>query len=531
MFNFLNFRSFFNPRISGQKFMEGLFEEVRKAVYDPVPVSKDLNYVGEILNSTSIAEFEKVNLLIPFYLGLEKHISQEQLKKRISPQELRERIRAKCLPERCYSDFTLLFLPSGWVLMRLFEKYSEDLLVRAASVISEAQKSFAGSNEYLTGVWNEDSFDWSVFEGKISKIPKAEEQEETARQVLSGALGRVFDRLNSQLDVLRTEILFRESFKKIKERFKYLDGDVPQILQIIPAAIMQEERPEMFTREKLSDELKRRNADLEYTLSQLREEKNKVEAERAKLAEALEDLKRLDSVKSEFIGVISHQFRTPLSAIRWNNDLILEELPGLGIDQEKLKQLSVYSGAIMNRTIFLINILEDIFDVLAVENKQLSISRKPSLLWEILDESIGAINQEAKLKNIRINFNKSEATLKSIPLDSHKLGRACMIVLRNAVNYSPDNSEISVSLGTMEYDGKPAQFCTIKDSGIGIAKEDFPKLFTKFFRAKNAISTVADGAGLGLFLVKKFVEAHGGAIGLESEIGKGSAVSFILPEE
>ncbi len=511
--------------------MEGVFGEVRKAIYDPSPVSKDLSYIDEILNSTNLTAAEKENFLTPFYLNLEKHIANEQAKKRISAQELRERIRISCHPEKCDSDFTLLFLPAGWARIRLFERFSEDIVMRAANVVSDAYAAFPGSNEFLSGVVKGDQFDWSGFEDRTSKISGAEEQEENSRQILAGGVGRVFDKLNSRLDVLRTEIIFRESFNKMKERFKFIGGEVPQILQIVPEAILKEERPEMLSREKLSGELKRRNEDLEFTLSQLREEKDKVEAERVKLAEALEDLKRLDSVKSEFIGIISHQFRTPLSAIRWNNDLITEELSGSGLPEEKSKQMAVYSGAIMNRTIFLISILEDIFDVLAVENKQLAIEKKPNFLWEMLDSAISAIAQEAKFKNIRINFNKNQASLMAVSSDKNKIERACMIMLRNAVNYSPENSEITVTLGSMEYRGKPAQFCTIKDNGIGIFPEDMAKLFTKFFRAKNAIAAVADGAGLGLYLVKQFLEAHGGTVGLESEIGKGSAFSIILPEE
>ena len=511
--------------------MECAFGEVRRAIYDKSPVNKDIAYINEILSSTTLDESGKENLLIPFYLRLEKYIAEEQAKKRISAQELRERIRVSCHPDRCASDFTLLFLPAGWARIRLFERYSEEILLRSVNVVMDSYAIFTRTHAFLYGVWIANKFDWSEFEERISEIPESGSQQENARQILAGALDKIFDRLNEQLEVLRTEIIFRESFKKLKERFKFLDGEVPQVLQIVPGAILQEERPEMFSKEKLSDELKRRNSDLEFTLSQLGEEKKKLEAEREKLAQALEDLKKLDSVKGEFIGVISHQFRTPLYAIRWNNDLISEELADLKLSDEKSKKLGSYSGAIMSRAVFLINILEDIFDVLAVENKQLMIERKPGLLWEIVDGAISDISPEAKLKNIKINFNKAEATLKSIPLDSHKIKRTCRIMLRNAVNYSPADSEITISLGTMDYNGKPAQFCSIRDSGIGISQEDIPNLFTKFFRSKNAIMTVADGAGLGLYLVKNFIAAHGGAVGVESELGKGSVLSFILPEE
>ncbi len=517
--------------ISSQKFMECVFADVRKALYDRALFTKDLAYIDEILNSTTLAEAEKENLLIPFYLRLEKYISEEQSKRRIPAQQLREMIRASCHPERCMGDFAILFLPPVFSRMRLFERFSEDILSKSISVIPDVSQVFMSANEFLSGVWSSGKFDWSGFENRISGIPNPEEREENARHAIGVALEKVFDRLNDQLEVLRTEIIFRDSFKKMKERFRFLDGEVPQILQVVPTAIMQEERPEMFSKEKLSDELKRRNSELEFTLSRLSEEKSKVESERAQLEIAVEELKKLDAAKDQFIGIISHQFRTPLSAIRWNNDLISEELAASGISADKLKTLTSYSGAIMSRSVFLIGILEDIFDVLAIENRKLTIERKPGLLWEVVDSAVSAVSPEAKLKNIRINFNKAEASLKSIQFDSHKVERACSIMLRNAVNYSRENSEVTVSIGTMDYNGRPAQFCTIRDSGIGISAEDMPNLFTKFFRAKNAIITVADGAGLGLYLVKNFIEGHGGAVGVESELGKGSAFSFILPEE
>lgn len=528
---FSSLKNLFDTKVSRQKFLESVFSEVRKYIYDKAVFAKDLSYIEEILSSGTVDQITKENLLMPFYLRLEKHISEEQEKKRIPVSELRERIREASRPERCDSDFTLLFLPVNLIRIRLFEKFSEEIIERASGTILEPMPVFSGSNQTLSAVRKGDVYDWSGFEKNISEIPESDGQLESARQILGGGVSRIFDKLNEKLDVLRAEMIYRDAFNKMKARFKFVESEVPQILQIVPEAILREERPEMFSREKLSGELKTRNTELEFTLSRLSEEKNKVEAERAKLAQALEDLKRLDSVKAEFIGIISHQFRTPLSAIRWNNDLLFEELADVIPDAEKQKQLSSYSGAIMNRVIFLINILEDIFDVLAVENKQLAISKKPSPLWETVDEAINSLNPEAKLKNIKILFNKAEAPQKLIQMDAHKIGRACMIILRNAVNYSPANSEISIVIGTMELSGKPAQFCTIKDSGIGVSQEDMPKLFTKFFRAKNAISTVADGAGLGLYLVKNFVEAHGGAVGLESELGKGSAFSIILPEE
>ena len=114
-------------------------------------------------------------------------------------------------------------------------------------------------------------------------------------------------------------------------------------------------------------------------------------------------------------------------------------------------------------------------------------------------------------------------------MDKKKIRRVSAILIRNAVNYAPEGGTVLITIREEDYQGIPVFACGIQDTGIGIAKEDLPNLFTKFFRAKNAVQAVADGAGLRLYFVKNFIEAHGGFVQVESELNKGSNFRFVLP--
>jgi signal transduction histidine kinase len=265
-------------------------------------------------------------------------------------------------------------------------------------------------------------------------------------------------------------------------------------------------------------------------LAQLSEEKKRVEAESQKLASALENLKLVDKAKDDFITVVSHQFRTPLSIIRWNNELLADEITELVPSGEK-ERLIGYTNLIYEKSVFLIHILEDIYDVLAIEGQEIKVEKKPSQLWEIIDEVLKEFSKLAANKNIDLKFVQPDSEPQEMLLDQQKVRRVCSILIRNAIQYTPEKGSVSVTLREAELKGGPAMSCSIEDTGIGIASEDKNKLFTKFFRSQNAIKAVPNGAGLGLYLVKKFIEAHGGEVVVESELNKGSKFTFSLPRE
>jgi signal transduction histidine kinase len=114
-------------------------------------------------------------------------------------------------------------------------------------------------------------------------------------------------------------------------------------------------------------------------------------------------------------------------------------------------------------------------------------------------------------------------------IDSKQLSIALVNILENAIRYNVQNGEVIVRVDPVP--GKPFVRVSVKDTGIGIPSEAMAKLFKKFFRADNAVQSATEGSGLGLYIAKNIIQAHGGEIGAESELGRGTTMSFTLPTD
>ena len=517
-------------RISAYKFEKCVFLSVTKKVTGKEAVQEELKEIESLLHAP--AEFEdRTKIAARLYLRLEKYIGEEQLKNRISKESLREAVFNSCRGDVAEGDFVLIFAPKYLKRIKVTEKFTEALIDKCRHFIGEERCAnlFNSLPSELSGSVKSGKIDWLIFEQKIRQsASEPEKQEELAKQSLSAIVSNLVRGLFETIEAARAELVFREVYQQFREKLSFVE-DIPQVLNIVPQGILNEEKLEILEKSKLAEELRRRNQELEFAMTQLSEEKKKVEEERVKLAAALEDLKAVDRAKSEFIDVVSHQFRTPLSGARWNSEIIGDEL--LNITQEDLRvRLVEYNRLIQEKIVFIINILEDIYDVLAIEGRALAVEKKPGQLWEIVADALKEQEKEAEREKISLAFDRSKAPLKEILLDPMKIRRICKILIRNAIHYTPENGKVTVSIWEGEMQGSPVLVCSVQDTGIGVAPGDIPKLFTKFFRAKNAIKKIADGAGLGLYLVKRFVEAHGGAIWVESELDKGSKFTFAIPE-
>ncbi len=244
-----------------------------------------------------------------------------------------------------------------------------------------------------------------------------------------------------------------------------------------------------------------------------------------KLKQANEEMKMLDAAKSDFIRVISHQFRTPLSVIRWNIDLLIDSLKKYDLkdtENEMLKDIKTEDH-------FLINTLERQFHCLAIEMGNLNMDMKPNFLWEIVQDAIEEHKEAMAKKNIKFSFNKEKEAIEQVNIDKEKMKEAFRIILDNSINYTPEGGSISVDISKEEVDSKPYLLLKFLDSGIGIAKEDLPKVFDKFFRGENAARLVPDGTGIGMYVIKNFMDRQGGAIKVISEKDKGCEVRLYFP--
>ncbi|MEK9209263.1 MAG: GAF domain-containing sensor histidine kinase [Patescibacteria group bacterium] len=240
-----------------------------------------------------------------------------------------------------------------------------------------------------------------------------------------------------------------------------------------------------------------------------------------KNTEMLEEVKALDKIKSEFIFLAAHQLRTPLSATKWAMKMLIEgELGELNQKQKEFLENGYKSN---ERMVTLVN---DLLNVASIEEGKFGYSFVLADFGEIISEAIEEQSLLIQKKNIEVNFQKSAGSFPKIKIDRQKMKLAIGNLLENAINYSRTGGSVGI---TLRRRGSFSVEVAIKDNGIGIPKEHLPRLFSKFFRAKNAIQIQPEGSGLGLFIAKNIIEKHGGEIRIESEEGKGTTVYFTLP--
>jgi signal transduction histidine kinase len=239
----------------------------------------------------------------------------------------------------------------------------------------------------------------------------------------------------------------------------------------------------------------------------------------------IEQILRLDELKSEFITVVSHQMRTPLSAARWNFELILENAFGkLPVKAEQLVRDTYHEFITLNRG------LNNLMAVLEIEEKELAMRYEETDINEaIIEEAIGNLGEEIKAKSITIK--KGSPVAKKISLDQKKIRTVFEIILDNAIRYSPAGSTVIISRTVRKVKGEKQLMISVADKGIGVQSANQETIFTKFFRGDEAKKMSPDGFGLGLFMAQRYVQCHGGELWLEKNKDGGSTFSFTVPEK
>lgn len=232
--------------------------------------------------------------------------------------------------------------------------------------------------------------------------------------------------------------------------------------------------------------------------------------------------KEVDRMKTEFISTTSHELRTPLATIKNAITLIFTEAAGT-INENQRKFLDIAKRNI-DRLSALINSL---LDLSKIESGKIELKKSSININEIAEEVVAAFELLAKDKKIELKteLNKS---LQKIIADRDKLYQVLNNLLSNALKFTESGGTVTISTSLYGSDKNFIQV-SVKDTGIGIDKKDFEKLFQRFQQLKSGLTRKFGGAGLGLAISKQIINFHGGRIWVESEIGKGSVFSFILP--
>ncbi len=229
--------------------------------------------------------------------------------------------------------------------------------------------------------------------------------------------------------------------------------------------------------------------------------------------------KDVDRMKSEFISLASHQLRTPLSAIRWFTEMLLEGDAGILTDEqlEFMKNID----ASTKRMISLVNSL---LNISRIESGRIIVEPVDTNIGELVQSVLKEMEQRYKQKghNILVSVHPH---LEHVKTDPRLLRNVLMNLLTNSIKYTPAKGEISIYVSKKE-DNLIVQ---ISDTGYGIPADEQKKLFQKFFRASNVVKVEPDGNGLGMYLAKEVVKALHGTINFESEVNKGTTFWICLP--
>ena len=230
----------------------------------------------------------------------------------------------------------------------------------------------------------------------------------------------------------------------------------------------------------------------------------------------VEYLKRLERIRTEFLGNVSHELRTPIFSIQG----YIETLLSGAINDDKVNRN--FLAKANQHTINLNNLLNDLIDISMIESGEMRMSFRYFSVKDYLEGIVNEMKPLADEKNIKLEIEPFREKLQFFG-DKNKLKQVFVNLLTNAIKYTESGS-VTILVKEEENFGQ----IVIKDTGIGIPEEDIPRIFERFFRVDKARSRSVGGTGLGLAIVKHIVEAHGSKVEVKSEAGKGSEFSFRL---
>ena len=237
------------------------------------------------------------------------------------------------------------------------------------------------------------------------------------------------------------------------------------------------------------------------------------------IIKSFERLAEVAKMKSEFVSIVSHQLRTPLSNLKWIVDLLIS-----GKIEHVSEKQTAYLQILRENSQRMEGLVSDLLIVSRLEADSLPFKNEKASLVKLVKSLILRVEPFTKASNIEIKLTVEE-NLPDILFDYQRMEQAVGNILDNAIRYIKGKGNVEVSL---KKEGN--RLCLeIKDNGIGIPKEDQKHIFQKFFRASNATKVQAQGSGLGLYIAKSIIEKSEGKICFISREDEGSTFSFNLP--
>jgi len=329
---------------------------------------------------------------------------------------------------------------------------------------------------------------------------------ETRRGIYERIRDDVIDRTKREREHKQAEEKQLELLDQLWER---MDGE-----KKLAAAAAAADKARLEEAEKARKAIEERARKLEESRSAMIYLLKDMDRARKELERAYEELKALDRLKDEFLAMTAHELKTPLTSMLslvWQmSDRDLGELT-----EKQEKALKIISRGAER----LWSSIEKILTISKLESGQMEVYKENLQLSSLIQDVAKHMKPLAELK--KISLTQKMPGLPSVEADVKQIETVLTNLIDNAIKFTPEGGKVTVEA---EHGGDRV-IVRVRDTGVGIAKGDLLKLFTKFFQADQA----KPGIGLGLAICKMLVEAHGGKIWCESELGKGSTFSFTLP--
>ena len=253
-------------------------------------------------------------------------------------------------------------------------------------------------------------------------------------------------------------------------------------------------------------------------------ERKKAEEERLRLQqkkEQIELLKQADALKDQFFSILSHELRTPINIISGFGSILDDEVAGPLSEQQHQ-----YLKKLLGASDTLLSLVNDLLDMSRMQAGKFSLNPRPIHFPEIVGHVLGNLGPLAKQKH-QLLLNEVSPELPLLTADGQRIEQVLLNLVNNAIKFTPEGGRIWLKA----FVEKNSLRCEVHDDGGGISASDIPKLFAPFTQVDMTTTREKGGTGLGLSIAKAIVEAHGGRIGVDSEVGKGSNFWFTLPLE